>query len=206
MDLGGGNLQVAEKKTRARRRHLGGRGDDQKGRLHLTRRAVFKQQLSPRIILGRPLPSGYKKNAARDKNRFCHVLSHALSRRCQTELSRARALHPTEEGTAHDSHRIQNVHRNGQTSTKSAFQQHLRSPLSENAKYGRLGTKCSSFGGCRWHGQVDCEDNQTSWLRFAIRRPRKSVIKLGGTENEETSKITVQEMTHTMEPWRGGVP
>ncbi|KAI8507145.1 lens induction in camera-type eye [Branchiostoma belcheri] len=62
------------------------------------RKVVFKLQLISQVILGRPLPSGYKKSAARDKKvRFCHVLSHALSRRCQTELSQARALHPTEE-------------------------------------------------------------------------------------------------------------
>jgi len=62
------------------------------------RKAVFKLKLSPQIVYGMPLPSGCKKGAPQlKKTRFCQVLSHALSRRCHTELVVGRARHPIDD-------------------------------------------------------------------------------------------------------------
>ncbi|KAI8486495.1 hypothetical protein Bbelb_357300 [Branchiostoma belcheri] len=63
------------------------------------RRAVFRLKLSPQIILGKPIPSGSKcktSGVVAKKTRFCHILGHALSRRCQAELAAARRRHPTD--------------------------------------------------------------------------------------------------------------
>lgn len=62
------------------------------------RRTVFKLRLSAQLILGKPLPSTCKKNPSQaQKIRFCHILSHALSRRCETELEVARAHFPVDD-------------------------------------------------------------------------------------------------------------